>query len=59
MDKIELVFNKKYVVADFRNNQIVHFADSKPLKQPIQTTILLSIVLPITLLVILDNNPFK
>lgn len=28
MDKIELVFNKKYVVADFRNNQIVHFADS-------------------------------
>lgn len=28
MDKIELVFNKKYVVADFRNNQIVHFANN-------------------------------
>lgn len=28
MDKIELVFNKKYVVADFRNNKIIHFADN-------------------------------
>lgn len=28
MNKIELVFNKSYVVVECRNNQIIHFADN-------------------------------
>ena len=28
MNKIELVFNKSYVVVDYRNNQIIHFANN-------------------------------
>ena len=28
MNKIELVFNKSYVVVDCRNNQIIHFTNN-------------------------------
>ena len=28
MNKIELIFNKSYVVVDVRDNQIIHFCDN-------------------------------